>query len=372
MLKKEEGPKLDFKATLSLKTDGEKKELTKDIIAMANAMGGRGYIIFGVEDKTKNVIGIRSNNFNEEKIQQVIYNRCDPPVPISVDFVKYNNKLVAVLTIYRSNQKPHQMIQTGSFYIRRGSTTDIVRRSELANMFQENGLLTYETVMLKNVNINELRFDLIRKFFKSLNVVSDNPSEILLEAMGIVGRGANYEKFHPTIGGLLLFGKNPSMFLPHVYIRVAYNDEAECFTGNVLEMMDKAITYVEKKINDKEYPIEAIKEGIANAIVHRDYLDVSQGITIRITNRIIEITNPGALIATDSVYKYKKDSNSLRRNAWLYQRLLTFDHKKRFLKTGIGLKRIRKAFESFGEVKFVNVGSQNLFKVIFPRHKQKS
>jgi len=41
------------------------------------------------------------------------------------------------------------MIQNGAFYIRRGSTTDIARRSEIANLFQENGLMTYETVILK-------------------------------------------------------------------------------------------------------------------------------------------------------------------------------------------------------------------------------
>jgi len=58
LLKKEEGPKLDFKAEYDLSTESGKKELTKDVIAIANSRGGRGYIILGIEDKTKRVLGM--------------------------------------------------------------------------------------------------------------------------------------------------------------------------------------------------------------------------------------------------------------------------------------------------------------------------
>ncbi|HOM02371.1 MAG TPA: ATP-binding protein [Acetivibrio sp.] len=102
LLKKEEGPKLDFKAELNLSTESEKKELTKDVIAMANSRGGRGYILLGIEDKTKKILGIDPKGYKEEQIQQIIYNRCDPPVPISVDFVEMEGKTVGVITVYRS------------------------------------------------------------------------------------------------------------------------------------------------------------------------------------------------------------------------------------------------------------------------------
>lgn len=109
LLKQDEGPKLDFKASLSLSTESEKKEITRDVIAMANSRGGRGYIIYGVEDKTKRVIGVNPGYYKEEQIQQIIYNRCDPPVPISVEFIEYEGKLLAVLSVYKSSHQPHQM-----------------------------------------------------------------------------------------------------------------------------------------------------------------------------------------------------------------------------------------------------------------------
>ncbi|MCX7709820.1 MAG: putative DNA binding domain-containing protein [Clostridia bacterium] len=369
LLKKEEGPKLDFKAALHLTTESDKKEITKDVIAMANSRGGRGYIIFGVEDKTKRILGIDPGDFKEEQIQQIIYNRCDPPVPISVDFVDMDGKMLAVLTVYKSNHQPHQMMQNGAFYIRRGSTTDTARRNEIANLMQENGLLTYETIVLKNADIFEMDFELIKDYFRTLGVFSENINEILLEAMGIIGQSFDGDGYHPTIGAMLLFGKNPSLFLPQVYVKVSYNDEVSCFYGNILKMLDDVSQYLSEKIKDDGYPMEALFEAIANALVHRDYLDTARGITVTINDKKIEISNPGALIANNTVYKFMKENNPERRNAWLYQRLLTYDSKRRFMKTGIGMQRIKKAFTEIGDVKFLNIGSQNLFKIILPRKK---
>lgn len=365
LLKQEEGPKLDFKAKLCLNTESDKKELTKDVIAMANSRGGRGYIIFGVEDKTKRILGVDPGDFKEEQIQQLIYNRCDPPVPISVEFIENEGKLLVVLTVYKSVYKPHQMLQNGAFYIRRGSTTDTARRSEIANLLQENGLMTYETVILRNVETSELDYDLIRQYFQNLNVISEKPSEVLLEAVGIIGQGDD-ERNHPTIGGLLLFGYNPSLFLPHVYVKVSYNDDIQYIYGNILNMLDQTCDYLKKVIKD-DYPLEEVYETVANALVHRDYLDNSRGITITINEKNIEISNPGSLMAGNSVYKFIKENNPDRRNSWLYQRLVTLDVQKRFMKSGIGMKRIKEGFEQIGEVKFLNIGSQNLFKVILPR-----
>lgn len=367
LLKKEEGPKLDFKAALHLTTESDKKEITKDVIAMANSRGGRGYIVFGVEDKTKRILGIDPGDFIEEQIQQIIYNRCDPPVPIAIDFVEYEGKLLAVLTVYKSSHQPHQMMQNGAFYIRRGSTTDTARRNEIANMMQENGLMTYETVVLRHIDIQEMDFDLIKVFFRNLGVFSDKVNEVLLEAMGIIGGRCEGEEYNPTIGGMLLFGKNPFLFLPHVYVKVSYYEEVNYFYGNILKMLDDVSDYLNEKIKDPDYPMDALFEAVANALVHRDYLDNSRGVSISISDKNIEVSNPGALIANNSIYKFMKESNPDRRNSWLYQRLLTYDSKGRFTKTGIGMKRIKKAFSQIGEVKFLNIGSQNLFKIILPR-----
>lgn len=358
LLNQEEGPKLDYKATLHMSTESEKKELTKDVIAMANSRGGRGYIIFGVEDKTKKILGIDPELFSEEQIQQVLYNRCDPPAPVRIDILEYEGKKLAVMTIYKSNQRPHQMIQNGTFYIRRGSTTDIARREEIASMLQQNGLFSYERVILQNVALDQLDKSFLEEFLSY--------DLLLLEGVGVIGRDLDSEEYHPTIGGLLLFGYNPYLFLPHVYIEVYHDNQTKLFTGNVLTMLDAVEKYIENICNNKDYPLDALFEAIANAVVHRDYLDFSDGVIIRIFSNNIQITNPGVMVSGNRVHNFHKENNPKRRNPWLYQRLLTIDRKERFLKYGLGIKRIKRQFKNIGQVKFVNLGSQNLFKVILP------
>lgn len=358
LLQQEEGPKLDFKAELCLSTESAKKELAKDVIAMANSRGGRGYIIFGVEDKTKEILGVHCDNFTEEKIQQVIYSRCDPPIPVQLDVLEYLGKKLAVLTIYRSNQRPHQMIQNGAFYIRRGSTTDIARREEIANMFQEHGLFSYERVLLTGVPLDSLDMKLIEEDFGN--------NFLLLEGLGIIGKHEENEEYHPTIGGLILYGRNPYLFLPHVYIKVYYNDQAKLFTGNVLKLLDDVELFLKEICADEHYPLQAVFDVLANAVVHRDYLDFSTGIQVVLHPKYIEVTNPGAMISGNRIYKYHKDNNPKRRNPWLYQRLLMIDKKGRFLKYGLGISRIRNCFANPNDAKFINLGSQNLFKVVLP------
>lgn len=131
-------------------------------------------------------------------------------------------------------------------------------------------------------------------------------------------------------------------------------------------MLDDASGYMRSIIKVEGYPFNALEEVIANALVHRDYLDVTRGIVITVKDKNIEVSNPGALIANNSVYSFSRENNPDRRNPWLYQRLLTLDSKRRFMKSGLGMKRVKKAFAEIGPVKFINIGSQNLFKVLLP------
>lgn len=215
LLAMEEGPKLDFKAELHLSTESEKKELVKDVIAIANSRGGRGYILFGVEDKSRRLLGLEEPLLQEERIQQIIYNRSNPPVPVQVELESLDGFPLLVLTVFKSQHRPHQMLQTGAFYLRRGSTTDFARRDELAGMLQENGLLTFETVPVMGAEPDDLQADLLAAYVGAMPENARRPSETLLEALGFLAERGNGHLV-PTVGGLLLFGRNPEVFFPSI------------------------------------------------------------------------------------------------------------------------------------------------------------
>lgn len=369
LIKREEGTKLDFKLKLELFCETGKKELTKDICAIANSSGGRGYIIVGVEDKTKNIIGIQENDmFKEEQIQQIITTRCEPPIPIEVDFVEIKNKKIGVISIYDGGQKPYQVRDNGAFYIRRGSTTDVMRKQELIVLLEENLSLTIETCPLIKSSIDILNMELVNRYFskKGIEINEENKRFLLLSA-GIAFEHKEGAPLKCTYGGLLVFSDKNYIYIPNNMIKIINklektNGELHIIQGNLLSMIDSA----EEKIKDilpKNYPMQAIIEAIKNAVLYREYFDLNKIIEIIIDRNKIIISSPGEFI--DENVKGQR-TNYNKRNIWLYEKLISLDEKRRFLNSGRGFTIIKNSFKGKGRVKFINSRAEHSFKVILP------
>ncbi|AQS07474.1 helix-turn-helix domain-containing protein [Clostridium beijerinckii] len=369
LIKREEGIKLDFKLKLELFCETGKKELTKDICAIANSSGGRGYIIVGVEDKTKNIIGIQENDmFKEEQIQQIITTRCEPPIPIEVDFVEIKNKKIGVISIYDGGQKPYQVRDNGAFYIRRGSTTDVMRKQELIVLFEENLSLTIETCPLIKSSIDILNMELVNRYFskKGIEINEENKRFLLLSA-GIAFEHKEGAPLKCTYGGLLVFSDKNYIYIPNNMIKIINkleknNGELHIIQGNLLSMIDNAEEKI-KEILPKNYPMQAIIEAIKNAVLYREYFDLNKIIEIIIDRNKIIISSPGEFI--DENVKGQR-TNYNKRNIWLYEKLISLDEKRRFLNSGRGFTIIKNSFKGKGRVKFINSRAEHSFKVILP------
>ncbi|MCT4607244.1 MAG: putative DNA binding domain-containing protein [Marinisporobacter sp.] len=370
-MKQKEGMKLDFKESLHLQTETEKKEFAKDVIAIANSIGGRGYLIIGVKDKEKKIKGIEPEELQEERLQQIISHRCDPPVNIRVECIKYNDKYIGIITIFKSDQRPHQMRQTGAFHIRRGSTTDIARRFEIARMFQEVGLISNELIPLYNLDMSVLDKALINQYLKKMGALPNEKMRMnIWNNLGIVHFDSEKNRYCPTIGGLLLFCNTPQRYLTYVSVKIITfkkdKKRIHVIGGNMSEMLNECRTFIREYLKNMDYPKEAIFECIANAVTHRDYMDISRDIVVLLGDHKVEISNPGTLPKGSNIHTIMRENNPKRRNNWLYHRLLLIDDTNQFLRTGIGLQKINKLFEGVGNVKFLNIEKRNLFKVVMP------
>lgn len=367
LIRREEGPKLDFKQKIDIDTESGKKELAKDICAIANSRGGRGYLILGVEDKTKNIIGFDKTGFTEEQIQQIVSSRCEPPIPISLEFIELSDKNIGVITIYDGGQKPYQVRENGSFYMRRGSTTDTMRKQELVSALQENLNLNVELCPITHSNPSCLDHNLIDKYFSSHNIqVNDENRNMLMENASIVYLDRESGEYKVTLGGLLVFSRINNIFIPHNMIRIVNKinknfKEVILVQGDLLAIIDKSEEIV-RKILPESYPVEAIYEGIKNAVLYRDYSVYYKEIEIIINFNSISIISPGILVKGKDVNSH----NYLRRNMWIYEKLISLDNGNRFTKSSRGFTKMRKAFRNKGKVVFVNSVEYNLFKVIYP------
>ena len=377
LIKREEDQKLDFKLKLDLLTEAGKKEFAKDVCAIANSNGERGYIVVGVRDKVKSIEGIRAEEmFTEEKVQQIVSSRCEPPIPVTVDFLKIQAKTVAIITICDSEQRPYQIKEQGIFYTRRGSITDVMRRSELIAAFEDNMELTVETVSVVRSSIDMLDDNLLKAYFNQKGIeLNSNNKNFLLESSGIINFVDKFNEYRCTYGGLLVFSEMNSICIPNNMIKIVNKlknkkekggkcneSDIRIVQGSLLTMIDKA----EKEINSimpSNYPTCTIIEAIKNAILYREYTEINRIIEVIITDSSIEITSPGSFI--DKTINFNKLSCS-KRNMWIYEKLITLDERHRFLNDGSGLIRIRKAFKGKDRVRFINSKSQNSFKVILP------
>lgn len=369
LIKKEEGVKLDFKLKLSLQSEGNKKELAKDVCAIANSRGGRGYIIIGLEDKSKEIIGVNESEIiKEEQVQQIVSSRCEPPIPISVDTCKIQGKRICVITIYSGDQKPYQIRESGAFYIRRGSTTDTMRKQELIEAFEENLDFFMETSTVMKSDISFLDEDLLKQYFKNKGIeLNEENKEFLLESSRIAYREKESGKMNCTLGGLLIFSNYNSLWIPQNMIKIINRinknkDEVIVIQGSILEMVDKS----ERVIYDlmpNDYPSSAIIEGVKNAVLYRKYSSVNRVIEISIGYKSVSINSPGALIEKSNL---GKEISHSKRNIWIYEKLITLDNNKRFLNNGRGFSRMKKAFYGVGKVKLINSIKDDYFKVILP------
>jgi|GEM_PF-4905294 len=150
LLKEEESAYLEFKEKLDLANKADKASFLKEILALVNTPHSPSFLIFGVEDKTKNLIGMKG--LTEEQLQQIVAEYCKPLIPFSFKVVEYKGTPIGVMQIFRSNFKPHvlkarfsyldsngkpQEIRDNQIFTRHGSIVAEATREELIVMTQD-------------------------------------------------------------------------------------------------------------------------------------------------------------------------------------------------------------------------------------------
>jgi predicted HTH transcriptional regulator len=367
LMRRQESSKLDFKLKIDIMLESGKKELAKDVCAIANSRGGRGHIIIGIEDKTKNIVGIKKDEYNEETIQQIISSRCEPPIPIDYEVIELDGALIGIITIYDGGQRPYQIRDTGTFYIRRGSTTDVMRKQEIASALQDNLALNIELCPISNSDIGCLDLALIERYFSANKIYINDENRItLMENASIIKYDKECGKYRVTLGGILVFSRINNVYIPHNLIRIVNringNEPSIILIKGDLSSMLNECEAVLNKLLPSGYPIGAIYEGVKNAVIYRDYTIYYKEIEIILSYENISIISPGAFINNKDINNH----NYVKRNMWIYEKLVALDDKNRFMKSVRGFSIMKKSFKNIGKVLFINSTNNDFFKVVYP------
>jgi len=321
--------------------------LAAEVGAFLNLEGG--YILLGVEDNGV-ILGLtRSPKEAEEWVMNVCRQNIQPPIiPYWEIIQEEGSKVIGIITLPAdSPDKPYKARRGQAWvtFVRVGSTSREASREEEARLYQSSGLVRYDSNPVPGTAIEDLDMRRLENYFRYIRE-QDCPEEgndqgwrHLLVNTDLMAeeRGRSI----PTVGSILLFGKRPNRFLPQAGITAtAYPGTEKDYatlerailrgpivslfspsTGEAIEngLIEQAIdfvrrnTAVEAGIDEggrrqdrwKDYPLEAVREAIANAIAHRDYTISVVDIELSIYSNRLEVISPGRLPNTVTVQKIK-------------------------------------------------------------------
>ncbi len=359
------------------------------LAAFANGYGGfpKGVTLVGI-NSIGSVVGLKENPDEiQRKITDHCRSNCQPPVAPTLFIREYESLKILIIEVKRSESRPHRV--NGICYIRIGSTTRKATSDEEYSVREEIYFRPFDDRLVLDADSNDLEDSKIINYFRTtrsqdVTLQDERIPKVLAEHLGFLRKEGG--RLSPTISSILMFGKNTQHFLPHSSVNAIrfrgttvadqILDRKE-IKGTSDELIDQSRKFVDRfstvgnvitsqsrRIDIVEYPGLAVRECIANAIVHRDYQDTGRQIDLYMFDDRIEIRSPGSLgggLTREDLIKMT--GKRYLRNPTLAGIL----YELRYIeKAGTGIPRTFKVMEENGSPKPEILVDSNSFVVILP------
>lgn len=384
-----ETEKVEFKDA----RQGIPRELWRSISAFSNSPGG-GVIVFGVSHQTggtTKVVGGLELATLQEKIVSYLREKMKYHGDYALKTFELDGQTLLALLLCETprESKPCYNQDLGmprGAYIRAGNTNRQITEEELRAFLRYSPQYKYDRSIAVDTSLDLLSRDKIEQYLEKSaqrtgrKFPSDRPFEKVLKNLGIV---INYEgKQYPTIGGFLTFAKEPpqafEQFSRYIVRCVRYAGgttstpiiDQKDVDGTLDFQVDEVNKFILKNISvgakivgtrrveDFEYPPDAIREIVANAIIHRDYMITGTYTQVVVFADRIEVSNPGTLPPGITIDNLKESQFS--RNEVIANLMRGLDYMEEFGR-GIDLVYARMAEYHLVEPLFKN--RSNTFKV---------
>lgn len=294
-----------------------------DVIAgMANT--GDGVLVLGVDDKTRDIIGILRSEL--DAAERALFEICNDKIHPPVSFRTYRMEIsddtgvlqpVLKVEIPRSlfvHKSPH------GYFHRQGSSTREMQPDVLARLFQQRSqarLIRFDEQAVPQTSFTDLDDALFERFLGSAVV---DPYTTLGKLSILAKDDAGIER--ATVTGILMCSHAPEKWLPGAFVQAVryrgvkqdsnYQIDAKEITGPLDSQIRDAVAFVRRNMTVAarkapgrsempQYSIRAVFEAIVNAVAHRDYSIHGSKIRLFMFDDRLEIYSPGALPNTLTV-----------------------------------------------------------------------
>jgi len=352
-----ETEKIEFKANML-------GDIYKEVIAFSNTDGGTLHI--GINDNG-DVEPLNDVDDTYTRITNGIRDAIAPDVTIFVKYTLEEGKIIHV-EIGEGSYKPYYLkskgIKPSGVYVRQGSSYVPASQEQIRQMIKNaDGDIFEELRSLEQ----DLTFDFCEETF------AKNKVEFSQDKYNILGIRNHTQQLYTNLGRLLSDQCTHSIKIA-VFAdeqNTIFRDRKE-FTGSVLRQLEETFDYLQlcnknQSIIDGlvrkdfwDYPTDAVREALLNALIHRDY-GFSGSIIINVNDKKMEFISIGGLLPGISTEDIRNGISQLRNEnlAKVFQRL-------NFIETyGTGIRRIFALYENCTVPVTIDV-TPNSFKITLP------
>lgn len=339
-------------------------EIYKEVIAFANTDGGTIYI--GIDDNG-NAVGIDNIDETYTRITNGIRDAIHPDVTMFIKYTLQENKVIKI-TVGEGSYKPYYLKSKGlkpsGVYIRQGASSVPASPEQIRQMIKDSDGDVFED--MRSIK-QSLSFHAAGKIFKKYNV------EFSTKKYRVLGITDNSNSLFTNLALLI---SDQCMHTTKVAVfandtNTEFRDSKE-FTGSVFEQLEDAFDYLMlcnktvatfkglERVEHSDYPQEAIREALLNAIVHRDY-SFSGSIIINVNDNQMEFISIGGLLPGLSPEDIRSGISQPRN-----KKLAEIFHRLHLIESyGTGIRRIYSFYSNCAIQPRIEV-TTNTFKIVLP------
>lgn len=240
----------DEKYNLELKEQISFEEPKKYLKAVSSFANGYdiGYVIFGVEDGTKRIVGVKDIKKSYEEIANRIKTRIDPSIIPTIDIVNIQGKDLIVVKVIPGQHTPYYYVNKGTriAYIRKGDQDCETNSTELNELILRGRNQGWDELVTDNL-YKDFTFEKLKKYFKDIKDYKIGKEELesfgLLSGEKLTNAALLYSDQNPVVGSFISCTRWNGLD------KLSAKDDIE-FYGSILDQIDNAMEFIKKHMSN--------------------------------------------------------------------------------------------------------------------------
>ncbi|SEA62243.1 ATP-dependent DNA helicase RecG [Bowdeniella nasicola] len=332
---------------------GIPKDLRATMSAFANGNGGT--LILGLNEQ-EGFIPVQGFDAKAgaDALTGIAANDLSPALRFPISIIPFEEGAVVVAKVVAlpPAERPCFVTSQGKYggsYIRSHDGNRLLTPYEIDRMSENRSQPLFDRETVIDADLSDLDGRAVANLLARLQTTKPRAvkggREVALRRLHVIGRDTG-ETDHPTLAGLLALGDYPQEFFPRLNVAFAVYPgttkadvlsggarllDSRSIDGSIPEMVEDTVAAVSRNMRTggliegafrkdlPDYPLEAVREAITNALMHRDYSPMSRGTPVQVDMYVdrMEIINPGGLFGNITVDSLGRAGTSSSRNASL-------------------------------------------------------